>query len=224
MIYNWWDREKVAFHDKAYKRGVLPDWDARWHSLSADARRHFLRDVKGVGRMRAEHPPETPAERFPAEVLEELTGAGFVKLSEVRGRQKVAMARDAVDSHNRLRALDRYRLLSDGGIEELAKYAGHCFASYELTQALYKVLNSAGIGTHALFGDVDHLYVTRRRWPGWVARHLKDPLAQPILDAVENAAAALLETHVELGDDAIRMEGVSIRCVHALRTFRSMTV
>jgi hypothetical protein len=191
MIYNWWDREKVAFHDKAYKRGMLPDWDARWHRLSAAARRHFLRDVKGVGRTRVDHPPETPAERFPVEVLEELTGAGLVKVAESRGRSKVAVAREAVDFHNRLRALERYRLLSDGGGEELARYAGHCFASYELSQALYKVLHAAGIGTHALFGDVYHLYVTRRRWPGWVARYLKDPLARPVLGAVEKAGGKL---------------------------------
>jgi hypothetical protein len=196
MLSNWWDRDRPAFHDRAFRRAELPAWDARWHTLSAAARKGLLDNIKATrqhSRTRTSQPPVS-ADRFPAAALEELTAAGFVAAREPSGREKarqVALVNSAVDFMERMRALRRYHLLDARQPSEFLKYVNYCFTKHELAGEINRILDRAGLQSHLLYGDVYELYVTRQRWPGWVLQYLDDSLAESILDAIERAGGRL---------------------------------
>ena len=56
----WQYSKPKAFHDKAYERGKLAKWDARWHELSPQARVALLNDVKGRLRTKVTAIPAYP--------------------------------------------------------------------------------------------------------------------------------------------------------------------
>ena len=89
------------FFEKAYRRGSLAVWDARWQGLSVAARRFFLDVVKLPDRNRAtfSDPPFVARDKFPPHILEELVTAGFVKIPRVgfpTGIERV-LAGDGID-------------------------------------------------------------------------------------------------------------------------------
>jgi hypothetical protein len=198
MFQNWWDRDRnrPAFHDRAFRRAELPAWDARWQTLSTAARKEFLQNLKTTrqySRTRTSQPPVS-AERFSAAALEELIAAGFVTVRDPIGREKArqaALVDGAVDFMDRLRALRRYHLLDAGQPSEFLKYVNYCFTKYELAGEINHILDKAGLNPHMLYGDVYELYVTRHRWPGWVVQYLDDSLAEAILDVIEIAGGRL---------------------------------
>jgi hypothetical protein len=194
MFSNLWGRApKAAFHDKAFTRAALPDWDRRWHDLSPAARAGFLDHVKIPARGNPSA-PGVPAARFPPAALDDLVAAGFLSLQQ-QGRPPrphAVLARDALDFTKRLRALRRYHLLAEDRPPELGNYVNYCFARYDLQDEIRRVLRKADRDTFALIGDVFELYVARRRWPGWVVQALDDPLARSVLDVVQGAAGGRL--------------------------------
>src|SRR5689334_21542671 len=115
-LFGWWNRDRPAFHDTAYKRAALPAWDERWHTLPVSTRKHLLENIKATkqhSRTRSGQPPVS-AERFPADALAELVSAGFVTVRAPVGREKgrqVALVDEAVDFIQRMRGLRRYHLL-----------------------------------------------------------------------------------------------------------------
>src|SRR6185437_5404283 len=195
-LFNWWNREQPTFHDRAFQRANLPLWDTRWQALSVAARKNFLDNIKATRtntRNRMEQPPVS-AERFLPAALDELVSAGFITVREPIGREKarqVTLVKDAVDFVERLRALRRYHLLDAQQPSEFTKYINYCFIKYELANEINRILQKAGLHPHTLYGDVYELYVTRRRWPGWVAEYLDDSLAASILNAIEQAGGRL---------------------------------
>jgi hypothetical protein len=195
MYYGWGPRKQPAFHDKAFERAKLPPWDARWHTLSPVARKYLLDKIKvPANRYRDITPPQVKAEVFPQSVREELIAAGFITAPETHpGNRKpqVHLVKDAIDFCTRLRVLRRYHLLDADQPSELEKYVNYCFATYDLQGEINRVLQSAGIQPHLLFGSVYEVYVSRQRWPGWVAAHLGDSLAEQILAIVEKAGGKL---------------------------------
>jgi hypothetical protein len=189
-MWTSWGQQRSSlpnYYDKAYKRAELPAWDDRWHTLSLPARHHLLSDVKAASSQRTPKRPTVAASRFPAAVLDELCQAGFVQVQEVGNRKLVTLVDDAISFISRVRALGRYHLLAADGSGDLGKYLSYCFNSYQLQNALYKVLGQVNINPYLLFGDLYQDYVTGWRWPGWVAEFLADPLAQPIFTLIEKA-------------------------------------
>src|SRR5580704_6931542 len=120
MSYGSWgrarERELRAYDEKAYRRQNLAAWDARWHALSVQARSSFLNEVKGpVNKQTATSmPPSVSTDRFPPQILKELTDAGFVVVQPARSRAFTdrVIAPDALyDFAARLRTIRRLHLL-----------------------------------------------------------------------------------------------------------------
>jgi hypothetical protein len=192
----WWDRKQPAFHDAAFQRAVLPIWDERWSRLSPAARQYLLTKVQATSRrnQRQTAQPFVSAQRFPADVLDELTAKGFVIVRPSSGREmgpQAALAEEAVDCLQRMRGLRRYHLLDACQPSEFTKYVNYCFIKYELTNELHRILRKAGLDLYSLFGDVFEMYVMRRHWPDWVAEYLGDSLAESILQVIEQAGGRL---------------------------------
>ena len=84
-------------------------WDAKWHTLSPQARLAYLKDVKGPQQAQGPNQkrPSVKADRFAASVLEELLAAGFVELGDSGSagpRDRVFAVVAASDFATRVRA------------------------------------------------------------------------------------------------------------------------
>jgi hypothetical protein len=167
--------------------------------LSPQARLAFLNDVKapaknrGPGRTR----PHVPVDAFPPGVLEELVKAGFVELGSSRligPRDRVFAVEGVLDFTARVRALNRYHLLRSDDPSLLLKYVSHVFFQIELATVLNGVIRSAGFQEYLGADQILSRYVTSRRWPGWVAKALKNPNAQRVLEAIQDAGGPIAPT------------------------------
>src|SRR5262245_47521244 len=113
--YGSWGREKTRdgeLHERAFRRGGLAEWDAKWHGLTPRARSAFLDTVKGPARNQADHAPTytVPRNRFPPDALDELA-AGFVKIHPARSRKaadRVFAPASLYDFAARVRMLGRH--------------------------------------------------------------------------------------------------------------------
>lgn len=214
MSYSIWGPSKAKdnrrFHEKAFRRGGQAAWDARWHSLSVEARAAFLDDVKGPARSRSMDrgsavQPSVPIAKFAPRVLDELTTAGFVV---VRGSRMITPAdrvfavEDTVDFASRVRSLHRYHLLVPEPESMVGTYLNACFSSNLLYPALFKVLRDSGIDDLVDFDALLKHYVLGHRWPDMVVKSLKDPVAARIMAAVRQADRPTL-----LADLPGRIEG-----------------
>src|ERR1700674_2069303 len=95
-------RDSKQLYEKALRRKGLPAWDEKWHQLSPEARLAFVDEVKGpVGPPRSGAQRSVPAEGFAAEVLEELTRAGFIEVrlqkTKIKGGNRVFAVPGAYD-------------------------------------------------------------------------------------------------------------------------------
>src|SRR3954464_7315179 len=196
MGYGYWglvkEREPRAFDERAYRRQALATWDAKWHGLSVQARYVFLNVVKGPAKKQKVDsvPPSVAIDKFPPPILKELAAAGFVAVQPARSRaftDRVIACDEIYDFAARIRSLRRYHLLAADQPSELAKYADYAFFAYQLTEVLSDVLRKAEIEDFGRLEDFLQRYVTHHRWPGWVARALKDPLAERILNVFREA-------------------------------------
>src|SRR4051812_16414684 len=134
--YTLWSRqnkrEERDFHEKAYRREGMAEWDDRWHRLSTEARSAFLDQLKapprspGPGSMR----PGVSVESIAPRVVEELVEAGFAELGSSRmigPRNRVFIVEAATDFSARVRALHRIPMLREGGSAELQRYLNSGF-------------------------------------------------------------------------------------------------
>ncbi len=196
MGYGFWsnakDRGTKAFDEKAYEREALPAWDAKWHELSAAARAAFLRVVKGPAKVQTAHsiPPSVASDRFDPGVLKELADAQFVEVQQARSKgssARVIANPKLFDFATRMRSLERLNLLFGEESGQLLRYVDYSFNQYLLYPVLCDVLSKVGVhGAHSMDGALRN-YVMTFRWPGWVAKTLKDPLAERIISLVEKA-------------------------------------
>ncbi len=200
MSYGYWgkakERESVAFDAKAYRRQNLARWDARWHALSVQARYVFVHEVKGPARQQkaTSMPPSVSADTFPPHLLEELTAAGFIEVQPARSRafSDRVIAHDALyDFASRLRTVRRLHLLSADLPSEFARYVDHAFVPSLLIGVLHDIIRKAGIEDRFQIEEALERYVMHHRWPGWVARTLKTPLADRIIDVLKEAKGPL---------------------------------
>src|SRR5258708_7478221 len=104
------EREVRQFYEKLFRRAPFPPWDERWHRLSLPARSSLLHDVKPPSRYQSTYGGGTSssisAEKLPAQVLGELTSAGFLEVSPVSGKKaadRVSLVADAIEFFSRIR-------------------------------------------------------------------------------------------------------------------------
>jgi hypothetical protein len=211
MRYGYWgplkEREPRGFDERAYRRQALAPWDAKWHELSGQARYFFLNVVKGPAKRQNDDsaPPSVAIDRFPHHIVEELTAAGFVAVQAARSQastERVIASDKIYDFAARIRSLPRYHLLAADQPSELVKYANYAFFPYPLAEVLSSVLRKAEIDDHARLEDLLERYVAHHRWPGWVVRTLKDPLAERVLDVFRKA-----EGPIPMAELASRLPG-----------------
>lgn len=201
------EREPRAYHERAYRRGPLAAWDARWHGLSAQARFFFLDVVKAPVKRQAAHslPPSVSTEKFPPHILKELAAAGFVEVQAARSKaytDRVIAGAGLHDFTSRIRTLRRLHLLAADQPIELEKYVDHAFFGSQLTGVLSGVLRKVEIEDFSRLDETLQRYVMNHRWPGWVARALKDPLVGRVLEVIREA-----EGPIPLAELPARIEG-----------------
>jgi hypothetical protein len=184
--------EQTPFHDKAWKRADLAEWDERWARLSVPARKQFLNNVKAGASRQAMNRPFNSLSAIDPDNVQQWRDAGLIR-DETKGRANGFIVVDeALGFTARLRALRRYHLL-DASVEPgWDNYIAHCFATWTLTEVVDKIVEKhTGLSRYAVAGDVFAMFVKRRRWPEWVAGYLNDPLAAPLITAIENAGGSL---------------------------------
>ena len=180
----------------------MAPWDAKWHTLSPQARLAYLKDVKGPQRAPSPHQkrPSVKADRFAASVLEELLAAGFVELGDSGSggpRDRVFAVVAATDFATRVRARYRHHLLRGDLPSVLADYVRYCFYPPAAADALNSVLLHAGLQESLNLDESLRLYVVSHRWPGWVARSLKDPAAERIVELLRDANGPVRRAELE---------------------------
>lgn len=194
-------RKPGGFHERAFRRQGLAEWDAKWHVLSPAARSDFLHKVKGPAATQADHAPSylIAKDQFAPGTLEELVAADFVKLLPGRSKKTGdrAFAPSALyDFAVRVRMLDRFRLLTVDLPETLTHYVRYTFETNNLLTFLHTVTRAAGLDP---LYDLDTLltrYVRNRRWPGWFLALKKDPRAERVLAAVREAGGPVPVTEL----------------------------
>ena len=182
--------ETAAFHDKAWKRADQAVWDERWARLSVPARQLYLSKVKAAASPQTSKPLNVTAS-FPGAVVEEWRKAGLIRDENASDKPGFIVVDDAIGFTARLRALERYHLLAESP-GEFEKYIQYAFTLYGLMEAIDKIVEKqTGLHRYALGVDPMQMFVKRRRWPEWVTAYLNDPLARPVVAAVEAAGGSL---------------------------------
>jgi len=215
--YSHWNKphtwEGPPFHEKAYSFKDMARWDAKWQTLAPRARLAYLKDVKGLNRAQGQHRdrPSVKADLFVPNVLEELLAAGFVELGSSgsgKPRDRVFAVVAATDFMARVRALYRHHLLRGDLPSLLETHVRHSF--YQTVEvALSSVMRDAGLDEYLDLDGMLKLYVVGHRWPGWVARSLKNPNAERIIELLRNAngpmgRAQLVEKLPDIDADALQ--------------------
>jgi hypothetical protein len=182
--------------------------------LSVQARYFFLNVVRGPIKNPAyANPTSVAVDKFPPRVLTELMDAGFVEVqpsTSGMATDRVIACQGVYDFAVRVRSLPRLHLLAADQPSEFKRYVDHAFFGNPLMNVLADVLRHAGID--GVYRDQATLlrYVMRHHWPGWVARLLKDPLADRVLKVVREAGGPIL-----LADLAGRIESSDPGRVHS---------
>jgi hypothetical protein len=164
-------------------------WDARWAALSLKTRRLYLTKVRPALYNGAIPPLHDPG-AFPADIVVEWRAAGLIHDATIGRKTGFVVAPAALGFTQRLQTLREFHLLDEARGSSFERYVYTNFFTYHLDRELGKVVQKqTGLDPSSLGGNLLELFVKRRRWPGWVADFLKDPLAGPLLDAVEKAGA-----------------------------------
>jgi hypothetical protein len=210
--YTLWSRqnkrEEREFHEKAFRREGLAEWDGRWHKLSSEARTAVLNTLKlpprsvGPNSVR----PCVSVESILPATLEELVASGFAEIGASRmigPRDKVFTTEAATDFVIRVRSLQRHHLL---GAEppDLKRYIDHGYFVSVALDALNSITRRAGIHEYLRLDDVLSRYVTGRHWPEWAVASVADPFAGRVLKAIEDADAPIpmVDLPAKVGDVA----------------------
>jgi hypothetical protein len=191
MSWLFRNAERIPFHDKAWTRADLPAWDERWQRLSVPARKQFVNNVKAAAGPQSVR-PLNPVSTFDPTLVKEWREAGLIRDEDKARVPGFYVPSEALGFVTRLRALRRYGLLNPAAPSEVDRYVSYCFHSYDLQQALDHIVEKQiGMSRYSLGGDLFALFGKRRRWPDWVAGYLNDPLARPLLAAIEAAGGSL---------------------------------
>jgi Helicase conserved C-terminal domain len=220
MRYGVWSGEKErfprAFYERAYQRQSLAAWDDKWHRLSDQARNFFLNVVKGPAKPPANEFDQLSVsiDKLPPHILKELTTAGFVEVQRAKSQaytDRVIACSGLYDFATRVRTLQRLHLLATDKPSEFTNYVEYVFFSDQLIGVLIRTLRTVGIQDYFQVGEMLNRYVMNYRWPRWAARELQEPLADRILDVVQEADGPVL-----LADLLGRIKGSSPNVVRSV--------
>jgi hypothetical protein len=193
----WAAGEARVFSEKAYKRRLLPEWDAKWQQLTVPARYSYLHTVKLPEKIPVGYgpAPNTSRDSFPCEVLDELAAAGFVKIDVSRSNaaiDRVFAGTGTDDFAWRGRILRRMHLLDAHQQSEFSKYVGEVFYGTDLLQVIMNVLRKVGFdGYYYQLDDLIRRHVIGHRWQEWVTQFIDDPLTTPILKLITESGGAM---------------------------------
>ena len=132
---------------------------------------------------------------FPPHILKELTTAGFVEVQLAKSQaytDRVIACSGLYDFATRVRTLQRLHLLATDKPSEFTNYVEYVFFSDQLIGVLIRTLRTVGIQDYFQVGEMLKRYVMNYRWPRWAARELQEPLADRILDVVQEADGPVL--------------------------------
>ena len=197
-----------AFHEKGFFRDEMPEWEARWETLSTAARRAFLNDVKGPRTTpgRGQIRPGIGRSTLAPGVLTELVAEGFVELGDATSGKKdqILAVWETEDFATRIRGLARFRLLTGDQPDSLRTYFTRWFYDSDTTTELHRIMRAVGLQDHSSGQLMLDLYITGRHWPEWVVQALNDPLAKRIFEELrrETGPVRLAELCARLGDAA----------------------
>jgi hypothetical protein len=201
MQTQYWDRWEGGgprdFYERAYRRGSLAAWDAKWHHLTIPARRAFLHVVKLPQKNQAPYgdTPSAPREDFPPEVLAELIAAGFARIERGRSSQatdRVLAGTGSSDFAWRGRTLRRMHLLNPDRPSELSKYVDEVFYRTDLVQAIVEILQTVGFSeSYFRLDELLERFIVGHHWHELGARALAEPPANAILKVVNEASAPI---------------------------------
>ncbi len=194
-------RKPGGFHERAFRRQGLAEWDAKWHVLSPAARSVFLHKIQGPTGMQSDQAPSylIPTDHFAPGPLEELVAAGFVKLLPGRSKKSVDRVFAPAALHDfaiRVRMLDRFRVLTVDLPETLMQHVHYGFEIYNLLPFLHTVLQNAKLNVVHDLNIFLSRYVRNYRWPLWFLAAKKDPEAEQVLKAVQEAGGPVPVTEL----------------------------
>jgi hypothetical protein len=192
MSSNVWKPSQAGpFFEKGWKRANQESWEARWLELGVEARSAFLRAVKVPANKVNRTPVSVAADHLLPNLLRELTAARFVEVRPGAGPPRVFAAGDVLDFSSRLQAAHRYHLLAADQPSELEAYAKFCFAQDGLFRLLEGILRAHEVDPLYRLEEMLERYVARGRWIDWVLRRLNDPMAERLVDLVQEASHPL---------------------------------
>jgi hypothetical protein len=171
--------------DHRFRRSTLPEWDRRWHELPTPARQAFATAAEHLPYHLPDPRAPLSASLMPAAVRPDLTRLGFLA-EQPGGSQRLSLGPGAVDFARRLGVVMRHRLLRQRrGRSRFRDYVWEVFEP-EQFRLLQDVLRGAGLDPYSFGGEVPDEVLASRRWPGWVAARIKDPLAQKVIDLLRD--------------------------------------
>ncbi|MHC5541536.1 hypothetical protein ACYOEI_25220, partial [Singulisphaera rosea] len=190
---------------RAFERASLPAWDAKWHTLSAEARQSYLKEAKVPSapqrhfNIRSDPTLErggVPPEKYPPEALKSLVAAGFLESRKIAVSKKLTertfVPMNVRDFLIRIRSLERDHLLSPGPPKSVISYTNLTFDRGHLTRTLLNVLKTSQVADLYLSPDkVISQYVTSSHWPEWVLNTLGIPLAGKVLETLKASQAPI---------------------------------
>ena len=169
-------------------------WETRWRQLSPRARAALLNDIKAPANPASTRPPSIIAARLPDAVVDELTAAGVVERqpgASPKLPERLIVPPVAVAFVQRIQELATWHPLAQERPEWLLGYVQRSFLSATLDRDLRPVFQQAGEDAFVSRGILLTQYVVSREWPAWVAQSLKQPLAEAILRAIEEAGGVV---------------------------------
>ena len=188
--YGYWQntRDPRDEHEKAWRRSQATSWDEKWQALSNRARFAYLTQIKSPSKEGSYAQPSTPADKVPAEALEELIAAGFVKVDPGTGKKpgRALSLSAAYDFSSRVRSLQRYHLLGPSNRENLVKYCKYVFYN-QGESVIRRVLTKAKVEDMVGLEEGLELYVTSKHWPDWALTSIESKAAKPLLEALRKA-------------------------------------
>src|SRR5947209_7487004 len=159
----------------------LLDWVARWRVLSAPARLAVVREVRAPVSPNSTRPPFISINRLPANVVDELTAAGFVERRpglSARQAERLIVPPAAAEFVNEVQDIAALRLLDAGGPPNLGEYVRSRFNPNHLNIRVSRVLREIGLDIHHVTRAILlEQYIPEPEWPDWAARSLNDPVA-----------------------------------------------
>ena len=194
-------------HDKAWKRSLATVWDARWQSLSVEARRAFLHVMKPPAKALAAPQYGVILDKLEAKAIKELVEAGFARVEPASGKKsgKIIALPATSDFSIRLRAMERYRLLGPNDFKLFEAYIRYAFLN-QGEGVIARVLDAVKFEGSFTLGESLELFVTTSQWPAWISKAINSKTSDAVLEVLKKAKGP-----VKLAELPTLVKGISAK-------------